>query len=418
MWMLRILRSAYAHGRRCLGRTLPAVFFSLPLLLASCERPAAPPAARPPVEVTVSHPLVQTMTETLEFTGTTAPAAMVEVRARVSGFLEAVWFEPRDRVAAGQVLFEIDARPFAAERDKAAASVAALTAEFAKAESDRAKVEELFERGVTSSDELTTARTRSAALQAQIAGAEAALAEAELRLNWCRVEAPITGRISRNLLDPGNLVTADATVLATIVNDDVIYAYFDASEIDVLRLREAARTGRLTSPAEGPQPEIRALQWPVHLGVMTDTGYPHTGVLDYSAPALDPGTGTVQVRGRFDNMDGVLMAGLFVRVQVPASAPFDALLVAERALGFDQGQRFALVVNAQNIVEYRPVEVGSLRDGLRVIRAGLRPDEQVIVNGLQRVRPGVTVQPMHGPMPADPAAAPTSPVPATAPSAS
>jgi RND family efflux transporter MFP subunit len=388
----------------------------LALGLGDCERQKA--TAPPPLaEVTVSQPLVQEMTEALEYSGTTTAMESVEIRARVTGFLQEVRFRPRDLVNRGDKLFLIDERPFRNALDSATGAEAALQAQLVKAKSDLSKVQGLAERGQASQDELTTALATRDSLIGQIAQAQAQLHTAQLNLDFCTVTAPIHGRIGRNLVDPGNIVTADSTVLATLVNDDVIYAYFNASEQDVLMLRERVRSqqaARAGSPAS--QPEVEPL---VYLGLMTEAGFPHEGRIDYIAPALDPSTGTIQIRARFDNAQRLLLPGLFVRLRVPISLPYQALTVVERALGSDQGLRYLLVVNAQNVVEYRPVQVGPLEGALRVITAGVQADDWVIVNGIQRVRPGSTVKPVSAPMPTLPAttrrgASPTT-TPATRP---
>jgi multidrug efflux system membrane fusion protein len=378
------------------------------VLGAGCDR--APVAtAPPPAEVVVSQPLVQEVAETGEFTGTTAALESVEIRARVTGFLEQVHFQPRAKVNVGDMLFTIDKRPFQNALDQAKAAEASFHAQLVKAQSDLDKMEDLISKGAASQDELTTALTTRDSLAAQAAQARAQISNAQLNLDFCTVTAPIHGRVSRTLLDPGNLIAADNTVLATLVNDDDVYAYYNASERDVLVLRDYVRQ-RLAAQGQTPQtqPDLAAARPPASLGLMTEEGFPHPGYIDYAAPAVDPGTGTIQVRARFPNADGVLLAGLFVRVRVPFGEPHSALLVTERALGSDQGQRYLLVANSQNIVEYRPVKVGPRHDRLRVITDGLRPDDWVIVNGLQRVRPGVTVKPVQAPLDAAPATQPAA----------
>jgi multidrug efflux system membrane fusion protein len=297
--------------------------------------------------------------------------------------------------------------------DSAKAELLAKKAELVDREFEFNKVEGLMASGSATPDERVTARARLEATLASIAKSQAEVERAQLDLGFCRVTAPIHGRISRNLIDAGNIVTADATVLATIVNDDVIYAYFDASEREVLTLRSRGHRHRETGAGTASEPEPP----PAYLALMTETGFPHEGAIDYVSPKLDVSTGTIQVRGRFPNPDGVLLAGLFVRVRVPVSEPYQALTVTERALASDQGQRYLLAVSAQNVVEYRPVQVGTLQDGLRVIGAGIAAEDWIIVSGIQRVRPGVTVTPNRTPMPTGPAVssrAPSAPAPAPA----
>jgi RND family efflux transporter MFP subunit len=382
--------------------------------ISGCERP---PAALPPpiAEVTVSHPLAQEVADALEFTGTLAALEAVEVRARVTGFLESVHFQPRAKVKKDDVLFSIDQRPFKNTLDSAIGAEEALQAQLVKAQTDLEKVQRLVPQGVASPEELTTKLAIRDSLVGQIDQAKAQIASAKLNFDFCTVTAPISGRVSRNLVDPGNIVTADVTLLATMVNDDAVYAYFNPSERDVLVIREETRK-RLE--AEGKtfreQPEPAVVRPHAYVVLMTEEGFPHAGYIDYAAPEVDRSTGTIQLRGRFDNADGTLLPGLFVRVRVPISAPHETLNVTERALGSDQGQRYLLVVNDKNIVEYRPVTGGTLHGSLRVISAGLKPDDWVIVNGIQRVRPGLTVKPIQAPMPATPAGGPTA-VPSSAP---
>lgn len=379
------------------------------LFLCGCDllSKPPPPAAAPPAEVTVARPLTRQIEDERIYTGTTTALESVDVRSRVTGFLEQVGFSPLERVKPNATLFMIDRRIFKANLDVAKAEVESKKAELTKAEFDAEKVQELVKTGAASPDEAVTTIARRDSIRAAIAALEASVARAQLDYDWCEVIAPIGGRISRNLIDVGNLVAADTTVLATIVNDEGVYAYFNPSERDVLDFREQRRRD-LAAAGKTPadEPVRNAV---VYLGLMNETGYPHEGVIDYVAPKLDEATGTLQVRARFDNANGSLLAGVFVRIRMPISRPYPALVVSERALGSDQGQRYVLTVNDQNIVEYKPVEVGTLRDGLRVIRAGITDRDRIIVNGMQRARPGLTVKPIDAEMPVAPQAAASQP---------
>jgi len=380
---------------RGLARGFAALAAGGLILLAGCSaNPAQALPAPPPAEVVVSKPITRSVTETIDATGVLAPLEDVEIRPRVTGFLEKMYFSPRAIVKKDQLLFTIDPRPFEMALSQAEAELAALRAQMLKAENDVKKVEELFARGAASADERIDVVSKRDALAANIAAAYARKSQAELNLDWTSVKSPIEGRISRNLIDIGNLVSADTTVLARVVNDADVYAYYDISERDSLALRQRARLTGDKLPVDRKATAF--------LGLMTDTGFPYEGVVDYADPSLRPSTGTIQVRSRFPNPDGVLIGGLFARVRVPVSKPFDALMVTERALGSDQGQRYVLLVNAKDVVEYRPVKVGKLENGLRVIEQGLSGDDRVITNGLQRVRPGVTVKPVEAPMPVAP----------------
>ncbi len=391
--------------RESRGRLARLALVALPLLTGCKPTPPAP-TALPPVEVSVSRPLTQTVSDSLEFTGTTAALEQVEIRARVTGYLQSVHYQPRAVVEPNELLFTIDPRPFQNVLDSALGSEAALQAQLIKAQSDLEKIERLVRQGAASQDELTTNLASRDSLVGQIAQAQAEIAAARLNLDFCTVEAPSHGRVARNEIDPGNIVTADVTLLTTLVNDDALYAYFNVSERDALVIRDQTHQ-RLAAQGKTfrDQPPLAEIAPPAYLGLMTETGYPHAGQIDYGAPAVDPGTGTIELRARFPNDDELLLPGLFVRLRVPISQPYEALTVTERALGSDQGQRYVLVVNEQNVAEYRPVQVGTLHEGLRVITAGLQPTDWVIVNGVQRVRPGATVKPNQVAMPTAPAGA-------------
>jgi len=376
---------------------------------------AAPP---PPTVVTVSKPLQQEITDTLDFTGTTAPLEAVEVRARVTGFLEKVHVSPNARVSAGDLLFTIDARTFQNAVDAAQAELDARKAQLERARFEAERIAGLKARESAGEQEYVDAIANRDLLVAQVAAAQARLEQDRLNLGWCQVTAPINGRISRNLVDAGNIVSADVTQLATLIDDTSVYVYFAASEQDVLILREDMRrrnNGKMPDPKQSPNAKV-------FMALLMDQGFPYEGVIDYAAPTLDPETGTIQMRAVFSNADRILLPGLFVRLRIPVSLPYVAMMVTERALGTDQGQRYLLTLNDQNVVEYRPVRIGALREGLRVITEGVSADDRIIVNGLQRVRAGVTVAPQEAPMPAwsatDAGAAASSADAAKAPSAS
>lgn len=379
-----------------------SVLIALTATSVGCKDKAAP-AAPPPADVTVSRPLQRQITDAVEYTGTTTAPESVDVRARVTGFLEKVLFEPRARVSAGDAIFEIDARPFKTALDRAEADVKTKEAQLAKAEFDAERIIDLSKKGVAAPDELSNATSNRDAFRAALAAAKAIAQQAALEFSWCKVTAPISGRISRNYIDTGNIVMADQTVLARITNDDSLYAYFNCSERDLLTIRERARQeATADGGSSASMPEVRQAKWPMYLGMMTEEGFPHAGVMDYTSPEVDASTGTLQVRGAFPNPNGVLLPGLFVRLRVPIGKPYTATVVSERALGSDQGQRYLLVVNSKNVVEYRPVSVGTLQGGLRVITQGVGEGDWIIVSGMQRVRPGATVKPIQSAMPAGP----------------
>ena len=368
-----------------------------PLLLAAgCDRSsAATPPAMPPPAVTVSLPVEREVTDSDEYTGRLEAAEAVDLKARVSGFVQSADFKEGSIVQAGALLFVIDPRPFQAEVDRAAAEVQRAQAQVRQTSEEYARLESI-RSGAATERELLNARYNKAAAEAALAAAKAALASAQLNLEWTRVTAPITGRIGRKLITPGNLITAGGSMgpsstLTTITSLDPIYCYFDADERSVLKYQRLSRENKRTSTLTA---QIRVV-----LALADETGFPHEGVIDFTNNRLNSGTGTLQLRASFRNADGFFTPGLFARLRVPGSAPYHAILVSDDAIGADQAQRFVLVVDAEKSVQYRPVTVGSLSEGQRVVQ-GVRPDEWVIVNGLQRARPGMKVDPKSSSMPA------------------
>lgn len=358
------------------------------------ETPAVVPS--PPPIVTVSHPIVQEVTDYEDFTGRLAAVESVEVRARVGGYLEKILFEPGAEVKKGDILFQIDPRPFQVELERAKAELARAEAQLKIQEVEVERLTELIKKQAASAIELArVVGDRDAALAAKDA-ARAAVEQAQLNLDFTTVRAPIDGQISRNYVDVGNLVQGGqgmgmSTLLTMIVKMDPIYAYFDVDEETVLRIRKLIRAGELTT--------YKDADYPVLLGLSIEKDNPHRGRVDFVENHLDPTTGTLNVRAVFDNPKRVLSPGLFARIRLPVSQPHQAVLVPERALGSDQGQRFVLVVNDKNVVEFRPIQVGRLHDGLREIHNSITPNDRIITNGLQRVRPGVPVEPQLEPTP-------------------
>ncbi len=351
----------------------------------------APPP--PPPTVSVSCPVEREITDYAEFTARVAAVESTEVRARVSGQIVAVPFQPGTFVREGDVLVEIDVRPFQAELETRMAEEARAAANLSLAQVEFNRIEGI-PPGSRTVFEHDTASARLQEARAAKAAASAAVELARLNVEWCRVVAPIAGRISYKYVTTGNLVTGgmgSGTLLTSIVTVDPIYANFDVDERTVQRVKQLVRESKLTSNEE--------TEVPVWLGLATENGFPHRGTVSFVDNQVNPRTGTLRVRGVFPNADGALWPGYFARVRVPVSGPHEALLISERALGTDQGQKFVFVVGADNTAAVRPVQLGALHDGLREITDGLKAGDRVVVNGLLHVRPGQTVAPQLIEMP-------------------
>ena len=365
------------------------VILGLSSVLVGCARAPAEATASAPLPVIVSHAVERDVTDYADFTARTAAVDSVEMRARVWGYLEKVNFKEGDVVEKGDVLFEIDPRIYRAALDQAKAEV-----ERQKAQRDLDEIEfrrsaALLRRNAVSRAELDQAVARRGVSRAGLAAAEARVEQAELDLGYTKVTAPVSGRASRYVVTVGNLIQAGdqggGTLLTTIVSVDPMYAYFDVDEHTALRVRQLVREGKADSPRDGG--------FPVSLGLASEEGHPHQGTVNFVDNQVNPKTGTIRLRGVFPNKDKVLLPGLFARVRTPIGRPHRALLVSERALDTDQGQKILYVVNDKNEVAIRPVRLGALHNGLREIADGLKQGERVVVEGMQHVRPGVTVEP-------------------------
>ena len=372
-----------------------AAILSIVWIFAACDQ-RNEYVEPPPPKVTVAEPLQQEVIDFLEFTGNTRAFEEVEIRARVSGFLQSMNFTAGTQVDKGALLFVIDPKEYQAEVNAATAELNAAKAmqHRAKIEYDRAK--RVYDKGAGRETDVVKWRGERDVALAAIERAKANLERANLNLSYTQVTAPISGRVSRNFVDVGNLVgEGEPTLLTTVKRYDPMYVYFNLNEYDLLRVQTMYRKRVKEKDIDpGKESDSRA-EMQLFLGLANEQGYPHEGVADFAESGLDPATGTMQLRGVFPNPGppNVLLPGLFARLSMPIDKRENALLVSERAIGADQGGNYLLSVNSDNVVEKKPIRMGQLVDGLRVIEEGLQPGRLVIVRGLQRARPGGKVDP-------------------------
>jgi len=327
-----------------------------------------------------------------DFPGRTEAVNAVEIRARVGGYLEKVHFKEGAEIKKGELLFEIDDRPYVADLARAEGNLLQSEGHLRRLESDYKRAMDLYPKGAMGREDYDKIIGDRTEASGALAVAKASKDTAMLNLSFTKVRAPLSGRISRRFIDPGNMVKADETALTTIVSLDPIYAYFDLDERTTLRLQRVMRDKKIQwSPDAG---------LPVQLGLADEEGFSKRGTVNFADNRVDADTGTWRLRGLFDNPDRSLAPGLFVRIRLPIGNPYKAMLVSEQALNTDQGQKNLYVVDAANKVGYRRVKVGRLHVGLRIIAEGLAPNEKVIVSGLQRVRTGMEVDPKQVDMPA------------------
>ncbi len=371
------------------ARNLTLAVFLLTLTACGQDELAqgAPSEATAP-PVSVAQPLMKSIVEWDEYTARLQAVETVQVRARVSGYLESIQFKEGSVVKKGDQLFVIDPRPFEAELNRLEAQLkqAQAAEENARAQFLRAERLKVTESISEEEYQIRLASRRGAA--ADVQSARAALKTAKLNLEFTQVRAPIGGRISRPFVTEGNLVqggVGEATVLTTIVSLDPIHAYFEASERAYLKYVRLSRSGN--------RPSSREVRNPVYMRLADEEGFSRRGHIDFIDNLLDPNTGTMTGRAIFANADWLLVPGLFARVRVPGSRNHEALLIPDAAIGSDQTEQYIYVVGEDDAISYRKVKVGPLVHGLRVVREGLQPQERIVITGLQRVRPGIKVTP-------------------------
>ena len=373
-------------------------------MVGGCQRGAVPGGGGKPAAavVTVARPIVRDVTEWDEYTGRLEAVETVEVRARVSGYVEEVPFKEGALVKKGDLLVRLDARPFEAQLENMKGQQAQAEAKLQLAKDDLARGEKV-PAGTLSAEELDTRKQNVKQAEGVVDSAKAMVAMAALDVEWTRVTAPIAGRISRKNVTAGNLITGGTgstgggggggtgTLLTTIVSVDPIYCYVDADEASVLKYQKLARENKRVSAREG--------QVACYMALQNEEDFPHAGTIDFVDNRVNPSTGTMRARGVFANPDGELTPGFFARFRVAGHAWKQALLVNDAAVGTDQNRKYVLSVGADNVVAYQLVQIGGLIGNLRIIEQGLTPEARVVVNGLLRARPGVMVKPEEGAMP-------------------
>lgn len=338
-------------------------------------------AAPAPIEVTVAEVITRPLADRDEFTGRLEAVNSVELRPRVGGYIESVSFTEGSRVQKGQLLFQIDPRPYRAEVARLTAEQQRAKAQAQLAAGNRDRAQRLLDQNAIAREEYDRLATEAAATAANVGAVDASLDVARLNLEFTRITAPISGRVSRAMITAGNLVSS-ADLLTTLVSDDPIYAYFSADEQTYLRY--ASRNG--SGGASGNS---------VHMGLTNEQGYPRPGKLDFIDNRLDPGTGTIRGRAVFANPDGALTPGLFARVRLVAEESRERILIDDRAIGADLGKKFVLVLAPENRIEYRGITLGAAVDSLRIVESGLNKGDVIVVNGLQHAKPGEQVTPVR-----------------------
>jgi len=375
-------------------RISTALLAALALAAGGKDQGGAPP----PPEVSVAQVLSKQVRQWDEFTGRVSAPESVELRARVSGYVDRVAYKEGQEVKKGDLLFVIDQRRYRAELARAQAELERARAEARLAQTQDKRAQTLVEAKAISREEFETRRAASTGGDAAVRAAEAAVASAQLDLTFTEVRSPINGRAGRALITVGNLASADQTLLTTVVSQNPMYVYFEADEQTYLRYNELARKGERAGDKN-----------PVRIGLAGESGYPHAGTVDFTDNQLDANTGTIRARAVVPNDERVLTPGLFARVQLEGSGDFKAMLVDDKAVLTDQDRKYVYVLGPKNAAVRKDVKLGRMIDGLRVVESGLAPTDKVIVHGVQKVFfPGMPVQPKAIAMGA-PAPAPAAP---------
>jgi multidrug efflux system membrane fusion protein len=364
----------------------PLAALALVVISACGQHGPAAAAAPAAAKVTVAKVLEQPVNEWDEFTGRLEAPETVEIRPRVSGQIDQVTFTDGALVKKGDLLFQIDPRPFLSEVHRLEAQLQQSRAALTRTGNEAQRGQRLLSSNAISAELADTRTTSAQEAKAGVDAIQAQLDLARLNLSFTRVTSPITGRVSRAEITAGNIVTADVTPLTSVVSTDKVYAYFDADERVFLKYNELARKGK------------RGQATPVFMGLSNEEGNSHQGQMNFVDNQVNPKTGTIRSRAVFDNTDGQYTPGLYARLKLVGSGTYSAVLINDEAVGTDLGKKFVLVVGADNKPAYRSVELGPKLEGLRIVRSGLTKDDTIVVKGLQRVRPGTPVDPEVTPM--------------------
>ncbi|MFJ3266103.1 efflux RND transporter periplasmic adaptor subunit [Serratia liquefaciens] len=366
------------HNAIGFGARLSAIAL-LVTLLAGCDNSAAKNAAPPPPAVSAADVVIKPISQWDTFNGRIEAVQSVQLRPRVSGYIDKVNYTEGDEVKKGQVLFTIDDRTYRAAREQAQAELVRARNQAALARSESSRTEKLIGSQAISTEVWEQRRSSAAQAQSNVLAAQAQFDMAQLNLDFTRVIAPIDGRASRAMITAGNLVTAgdSASVLTTLVSLDKVYVYFDVDEATFLRYQNDGR---------------RTAKLPVKVGLVGEDSYPHQGVVDFTDNQLNAGTGTIRMRALLENAERRFTPGLFARVQMPGSAVFNAMLIDDKSIMTDQDRKFVYIVDKDGKAQRRDIEVGRVADGLRIVRKGLSAGDRVIVDGMQKVfMPGMPV---------------------------
>lgn len=367
------------------------VAVSIAALLSACGPSETTTQSTPPApEVSVAEVVHERLTEWDTFTGRLEAPQSVDLRPRVSGYVDRVAFEEGDIVNQGEPLFFIDDEPFKAEVARFEAARQSAVAKLKLAQSEYKRAKKLIARNAISVELMDNRRSALQEAEANVASAKASLDLAKLQLSYTRVEAPITGRVSQALITEGNYINAGQSVLTRLVSTNKVYAYFDADEQTYLNYVKLAKTGE--------RPSSRTHKNLVMMGLANDHDFPHQGHIDFVDNEINPTSGTIRGRAVFNNSNGEFIPGLFARIKLVGSASYQGILIDDKAIGTDLNNKFVLVLNGDNQVSYRAVTLGEKVSGLRIIKSGLKANDKIVVNGLQRVRPGATVTPVDVPM--------------------